>query len=308
MFRIGLIGSGRMGLTHLRALASSRDVRPVAVAEPRQAAADHLRASGLSVYPTAASMLEAGGIDGVIVSVPTDQHAAVVELAASEGVSILCEKPCGVEPADVRAAAQSAQRHSVPLQIGYWRRFVPELQDLRSRIASGEVGELYSAFCVQWDEEPPPAEFRRQSGGLFVDMGVHEIDQLRWLTGQEVQDVAVSVFPKVGDESVVGDADSAQALLTLSGGCVGVISLGRFHAAGDLVEAEVFGSREHSRIPVLNASSGESPQLCALRAQAEAFARYAGGGSNEGATIGDAEAALEVADLLSTAANLRRNT
>lgn len=304
VFRVGLVGGGRMGQTHIRALASSSTVRIVAVAEPSEAAADRLRESGLAVDPTVSGMLGAGNVDGVLVAAPTDQHLALVDEIASAGVPILCEKPCGLSAAQAREAGDVALQHGVLLQAGYWRRFVPALQDLRGRIATGGMGTLLFTMCAQWDEVPGTALFRTHSGGIFVDMGVHEVDQIRWLTGQEVASVTVSTFPTVEDPDAVGDVDSAQALLTLSDGSAAVISLGRFHPGGDLVSADFYGSRDHVRVDVLQPSDGERPQLEALRRQAEAFARWVRGGSPEGATIADAEAALVVAQQLSDAAGL----
>jgi myo-inositol 2-dehydrogenase/D-chiro-inositol 1-dehydrogenase len=294
-----------MGQTHIRALSTSSAVQIVAVAEPHEVAAAKLRGDGLQVHPTVSAMLEAGEIDGVVVAAPTDQHLALVELIATSKLPLLCEKPCGLSSAQARAAGDIARDHDMKLQVAYWRRFVPALQDLRRRITAGEVGALHFALCAQWDQAPPAANFRTHSGGIFIDMGVHEIDQVRWLTGQEVVDVSASSFPVVEDPDAVGDVDSAQALLTLSGGTAAVISLGRFHPGGDLVAAEVFGSRDHQRVNVLQPSDGEEPQLEALRRQAEGFARHALGGPNEGATIEDAEAALVVAELISGLAGLK---
>lgn len=293
-----------MGQTHIRALSDSSTVRIVAVAEPHEVTADKLRKSGLTVYATASEMLDEDDVDGVLVAAPTDQHLAMIEAIASAGLSILCEKPCGLNAAQAGEVAKTVAQHGVLLQVAYWRRFVPALQDLRGRIASGGLGTLFLTICAQWDEAPPATSFRSHSGGIFVDMGVHEIDQIRWLTGQEVTDVAVSTSPIVEDPDAVGDVDGAQALLTLSDGSAALVSLGRFHPGGDLVSAEVFGSRDHVRVSVLAPPDGEAPQLHALRRQAEAFAQWVGGGSPEGATIQDAEAALVVAHQLLDAAGL----
>jgi myo-inositol 2-dehydrogenase/D-chiro-inositol 1-dehydrogenase len=304
VFRVGLVGGGRMGQTHIRALAGSSTVRIVAVAEPNEATANRLRDSGLAVHRTVSAMLEAGDVDGVLVAAPTDQHLALVDEIARTGLPILCEKPCGLSAAQAREAGNIVSQHGVLLQIAYWRRFVPALADLRGKIATGGMGTLHLTICAQWDEAPPAAQFRAHSGGIFVDMGVHEIDQIRWLTDQEVTHVAVSTFPTVEDPTAVGDVDSAQALLTLSDGSAAVVSLGRFHSGGDLVSAEVYGSRDHVRVGVLQPPDGEGPQLEAVRLQAEAFARWARGGSPEGATIEDAAAALVVAQQLLDAAGL----
>jgi myo-inositol 2-dehydrogenase/D-chiro-inositol 1-dehydrogenase len=293
-----------MGQTHIRALAGSTTVQIVAVAEPYEATADRLRKIGLTVYPTVSALLEAGELGGVLVAAPTDQHLALVDQIASAGLPILCEKPCGLSAVQAREAGNIVSQRGVLLQVAYWRRFVLALQDLRGRIASGGMGTVHFIVCAQWDEAPPAMQFRDHSGGIFVDMGVHEIDQIRWLTGQEVAGVTASAFPTVEDPGAVGDADSAQALLTLSGGSAAVISLGRFHPGGDLVSAEVYGSRDHVRVGVLQPPEGEGPQLEALCRQAEAFARWVRGGSCEGATIEDATAALDVARQLSDAAGL----
>jgi myo-inositol 2-dehydrogenase / D-chiro-inositol 1-dehydrogenase len=305
VFRIGLVGGGRMGRTHIRAISSSPHVSIVAVAEPHEETAAKLRDTGFTVHPDHASLLGAGGVDGVLVAAPTDQHLTIVADIVKAGLPILSEKPCGLNADQAREAGAVAARHGVPLQVAYWRRFVPALQELQRKIAGDDMGELHFTICAQWDEAPPATQFRAHSGGIFVDMGVHEIDQIRWLTGQEIVDATVASFPMVEDPDVVGDADSSQALLTLSGGGTALVSLGRFYPGGDMVAVEVFGSRDHARVGVLEPSTGEGPQLEALRRQAEAFARWAEGGSREGASIDDAEVALVVANQLSDKAGLR---
>lgn len=293
-----------MGRTHIRALAGSAHVQVVAVAEPNKDAWDSLNALGLSVYESVAEMLSAGGIDGVLIAAPSDQHLELVRQIASAGLPILCEKPCGVNSTQTHEAGVAAHEHGVRLHIGYWRRFVPELQALRTRILQKELGTIFHIVCAQWDESPPPDQFREHSGGIFVDMGVHEIDQLRWLSGHEVAESAVSAVPWRDAPAGVQDCDSAQALLTLSDGSSAAISLGRLHPNGDVVTAEVFGSEGYERIAVLGPCDGEAPQLDALRRQAEAFAGAAADvGIDEGATVEDAQIALAVAEQLSAKLN-----
>src|SRR5271165_2858035 len=95
VFKLGLIGAGRMGRTHLRALAESETVAIVAVNEPAPAARTELAQSGLAVHATLDAMLNAGGIDGVLIAAPSDNHLALVRRTAAAGLPILCEKPCG---------------------------------------------------------------------------------------------------------------------------------------------------------------------------------------------------------------------
>ena len=162
---------------------------------------------------------------------------------------------------------------------------------LRERIVAGELGEILHIVCAQWDGAPPPPQFRRSSGGAFVDMGVHEFDVVRWLTGQSVASVVAVQTPAL-DPLARPDADNAQALLSLSGGATVAVSLGRHHPGGDLVTIEVFGSTGHERWRVLDPRDGDEPLLEALARQAESFAELIRGGRRRGAGTADAVAAL----------------
>lgn len=304
MFRLGVVGGGRMGQTHMRALHGSSVVTVVAVAEPVAESAARLRLAGATVYPTVADMMAEAALDGVLVAAPSGFHLDVVGEVAAAGLPILCEKPCGLTADDAASAASLASRHGVFLQVGYWRRFVPALQSLRQQILDGSMGELLALNCAQWDERPPSAQFRTGSGGIFVDMGVHEIDELLWLTGQTVESVVAARQPAALDTEAMGDVDSAQALLVLSGGTVASISLGRYFPGGDLVTAEAFATEGHERVTVLEPITADDAQMDALRRQAEAFVANCGGASAGGATAQDAATTLRVAEQLTIAAGL----
>src|SRR5215470_16856 len=137
-FRLGLIGAGRMGRTHLRALAGSSQIAVTAIAEVSARARDALAGyaqAGVRLYAGTADLLAGAPIDGVLISAPTDQHVQLITQAASQGLPILCEKPCGLAVADAQAAAKAAAAAGVPLQIAYWRRFVPGLVRMREQIS-----------------------------------------------------------------------------------------------------------------------------------------------------------------------------
>jgi myo-inositol 2-dehydrogenase / D-chiro-inositol 1-dehydrogenase len=301
-FRLGLVGAGRMGRTHLRALAGSDRVAVTAIAETSPAARSALGGPGdppgVTLHASVAEML-ATAIDGVLIAAPTDQHGAIIAEVAARGLPILCEKPCGLTAAAARASARMAAAAGVPLQVAYWRRFVPGLRRLHERIAAGEFGTIHLVTCYQWDERPPPAAFRAHSGGIAIDMGVHEFDQLRWLTGQDIGGLAVVTSGRAPDG--IADVDGAQAIATLSGGGCGFVSLGRYYPAGDAVWAEVFGTRGSERCDVIDPAEGERAQLEALRRQAESFAEFAAGAPCAGATADDAVAALTAAERLTAA-------
>jgi len=287
-FRLALAGAGRMGRTHLRALAGSSDVVVSDVVEPVAEARHELATDGHRVYESLDGLLAEAPPDGLLVAAPTRFHEEIVSSAVAAGVPVLCEKPAGLSAGQVTLAGRLAAEAGVPFQVAYWRRHVPELRALRERIRAGALGELHLVLAVQWDEAPPAAAFRAASGGLFVDMGVHELDQLRWLTGGEITGIAGVTSKGDGDEP-----DSAQALLTLSGGAAGVVSLGRYHPGGDVAGVEVFGTGGHERVVFLEPAHADAVLHEALRRQAKAFAEHVRTGAPAGASVEDAVAALD---------------
>src|SRR6516225_4522157 len=295
-FRMGLVGVGRMGRTHMRALADSDVLRVVAVADPLEQARAAAEAPGIAVHADLAGMLRAGGLDGVLIASSSDTHLAGIGELAAAGIPILCEKPCGLTSRQGQEAAALAAAAKVPLQVAYWRRFVPSLKKLKTRIVAGELGDLYLAACYQWDEQPPPASFRSRSGGIFMDMAVHEFDQIRWLSGQEISELHAMAAGTLSAPPVAGDAESAQVLCALSGGATGIVSLGRRFPLGDVCKAEVFGTKSAEECRFLWPPAAEQAFLDALRLQAESFVRWVGGAPAEGASALDAVAALEAAE------------
>lgn len=308
VFRLGLIGAGRMGRTHLRALAGSKAIAVTAVVEPVAAARAAMADTGRTVFEDVAQLLDAGGIDGVLIAAPSDRHLELVAQVAEAGLPILCEKPCGLSSAGVRQAELAVERHGVPFQVAYWRRYVPVLQALRQRIERGGLGDIHLFASFQWDGQPPGAAFRNHSGGIFRDMGVHEFDQLRWLSGQEFGEMSAVPGPRSTEPEAIDDVDSAQAIAALSGGASAFVSLGRYFPGGDMARVEVFGTRDAVRCDFLDPKDGEQAQLDALVRQAEGFATFARGGPLNGASIHDAAAALEAAERASAAILSQRPT
>jgi myo-inositol 2-dehydrogenase/D-chiro-inositol 1-dehydrogenase len=300
IFRLGVAGAGRMGRNHIAAIAGSDKVRVVSIAEPGEAARAGLAGTDAAVYTDLDSMLAAGGLDGVLVCVPSDLHLQTVRRLVAAGLPILCEKPCGVTHLEAQEATRLAAEASLPLQIGFWRRFVPALQNLRDRIGEGQLGGLYLVACYQWDGAPPGASFRAHSGGIFIDMGVHEFDQTRWLTGQEFGAIS-ALASGVAAEPWPGDPESAQALAAMSGGTTAIVSLGRRYPLGDVCKVEVFGTKGAEECRFLWPPSADATFYAALREQAESFARHVRGGPLEGAGGHDVAEAVAAAERAATA-------
>jgi myo-inositol 2-dehydrogenase / D-chiro-inositol 1-dehydrogenase len=291
-FRLGLIGAGRMGRTHLDVLRDSPVITVAGVAEPGPAQRAAVRDAGIPAFASAADLLAAGGIDGALIAAPTDRHVELVTAVMAAGLPVLCEKPCGLTIEEAAQCAAAAGAAGQVLQVAYWRRFLPELVRLRQQILGGELGDILAVNCYQWDAAPPGAQFRGSSGGIFVDMGVHEFDQVRWLTGQEFSAIKVATAVAGGSAA---DPDCGQLVAELDGGSTALVSLGRWHPAGDTCAVQVFGTKGTVWSPFLQPPDGDAVFHDALRRQAEDFARSARTGRGEGATIGDAVAALTLA-------------
>jgi myo-inositol 2-dehydrogenase/D-chiro-inositol 1-dehydrogenase len=178
---------------------------------------------------------------------------------------------------------------------------VPDLVALRERIAAGELGEVSRVACWQWDAEPPPDSFRSRSGGIAIDMGVHELDQARWLTGQEIEELDAAPATIAAAPLLDGDPDSVEAIARLSGGSVAAISLGRRFPHGDCCWVEVMGTRGYERVEFMWGAAGENVFRDAMTAQADAFAEAVLGGPARGASAEDAVRALEAAERMDDA-------
>jgi myo-inositol 2-dehydrogenase/D-chiro-inositol 1-dehydrogenase len=242
-------------------------------------------------------LLERDPPEGVLIAAPSDQHPALVARFAAAGVAMLCEKPLGIRAEQSLEADRTAAEAGVLLQVGYWRRFVPELRALRERIRAGELGEVSQLSCMQWDEQPPSEQFRAHSGGIAVDMGVHEFDQTRWLLGQEFEWIAAAHAGSSSEHRDPADPDSATLLAQLSGGASATISLGRRFPYADSCWLEVWGTAGYERLPFMWDTAGDDVFRSAMVRQAEAFARAVRGGQREGADGADAFAALSAAEL-----------
>jgi myo-inositol 2-dehydrogenase/D-chiro-inositol 1-dehydrogenase len=290
-FRLALVGAGRMGASHARALASSRAVDVACVVDPSDLAAAQVDAPR-------ATLDELPDVDGALVAVPTRLHVEVVARLAELGLPVLCEKPCGLTIDETRRIASLGTR----VQVAYWRRFVPALRALRERIANGELGALVYADSAELDEYPPARGFRdpASSGGIVVDMGVHEFDQLRWLTGQEIVEVAGVAGGVDWDDPVAGDPELVTLSLRTDAGLAATVTLARRYPPGEVCRIEVVGLERAERVDFVAPPDGDETIAAALRAQAEDFAR----GGGEGATIDDAIAALDVAQRAKAALGL----
>jgi predicted dehydrogenase len=248
--RIGLaiVGAGRMGGNHARLIAAGApEVRIVAIGDVDGDAARRLadEIGGPRPFADPLEAIAAPGVDAVLIAVSSVHHRAIVEAAAAAGKDILCEKPLALDLAETDAILATVARAGVRLQVGLMRRHDPDHVRARVRIVAGELGRPLLFNSRQYDTDPPPPAILdpRVSGGIMLDMGIHDFDSARFLMGSEVVEVqatgAVQVFPEI---AAFGDVDTAVVNLRFASGAIGSVELSRRVAFGEDVRTEVHGT------------------------------------------------------------------
>jgi len=244
---VGVIGAGRIGKLHAQNLAFRvPDAKLVAIADVvLEAAQVSAAACGCStVYPDYHAILDDRDIEGVVICSSTDTHAAIVEEAAAAGKHIFCEKPLDLNLARIDRVLGAVNKAGVKLQVGFNRRFDANFKRVRDLVASGEIGTPQIVRITSRDPRPPPISYVKVSGGIFLDMTIHDFDMARYLIGDEVSEVfaagGVMVDPAIGE---AGDIDTTVITLRYAHGAIGTIDNSRQAVYGYDQRVEVFGSK-----------------------------------------------------------------
>ncbi len=244
---VGVIGAGRIGRVHAQNLAFQiPEANLVAVADVILDAAQKLGADlGVSkVFQDPRAVLEDKQIQAVLICSSTDTHAQLIEAAAAAGKHIFCEKPIALDLHKIDHALAAVKKAGVKLMVGFNRRFDPSFKRVHDLVAAGHVGEPHILRITSRDPAPPPIAYVKVSGGIFLDMTIHDFDMARYLMGSEVQEVYaaanVLVSPEIGK---AGDVDTAVITLKFENGALGVIDNSREAVYGYDQRVEMFGSK-----------------------------------------------------------------
>ena len=242
--RIGVIGVGRIGRMHARLLANEI---PGATLGPvydvrRPVARDVAATLGVDHAASTHEIL-AGEVDAVAICSTADTHAELLLAAAAAGKAIFCEKPVSLDLTELDQVLAAVDAAGVPVQVGLNRRFDPAHASVHEAVLAGTIGEPHLVRISSRDPAPPPLEYVRTSGGLFLDMMIHDFDMARYVTGSEVAEVfargAVRVEPSLAR---AGDVDTALVTLVHESGCLTAIDNSRRAVYGYDQRLEVFGS------------------------------------------------------------------
>ena len=243
MLKIGLLGAGRIGFVHAKAISTHPKSALVAVSDVRaQSAADLAREFGTEVR-TSDEIIADPGIDAVLIATSTDTHSELIEAATKAGKAVLCEKPVDLDLARAQACQSVADASGQPVMVGFNRRFDHNFAALKKALDDGEIGKSELLSVTSFDPGPPPLDYVRVSGGLFRDMMIHDFDIATWLMGalpDTVHAVGSSlVDPEIG---AAGDVDTAVVTLQYANGRIAVIRNSRRAVFGYDQRIELLGS------------------------------------------------------------------
>jgi myo-inositol 2-dehydrogenase/D-chiro-inositol 1-dehydrogenase len=245
---VAVLGAGRIGRLHAENLtASVRGARVRLIADPRsERAREAAGACGMGVRALAdpfAACRDAE-IGAVVIASSTDTHARLIEEAASAGKHIFCEKPLDLDPVRIQRALDAVRAAGVQLQVGFNRRFDPSFARVAALVRAGGAGTPHLVRITSRDPQPPPADYVQVSGGIFLDMTIHDLDLARFLVGDEIVQVFATGSVLV-DEAIgrAGDVDTAAVVLRFAGGTLACIDNSRRAVYGYDQRVEVFGSQ-----------------------------------------------------------------
>jgi len=292
--RFAILGAGRIGQVHARAVAATDGVTLVAIADPFEEAARKVADQYGCDIRTIEEIRESDDVDAVAICTPTDTHADLIEQFARAGKAVFCEKPVDLDVERVKDCLKVVEAENATLMVGFQRRFDPDFMALKKAIDDGVIGDVEMVTLISRDPGAPPADYIKRSGGIFRDMTIHDFDVARWLLGEEVTFVqaAASVLTDPAIKEL-RDYDSVNVILMTASGKQCTINNTRRATYGYDQRIEVHGSKgsvsaenhRESRIEIANGAGYTRPPLLNFF-----MSRYTAAYANEIASFVDAVA------------------
>jgi len=242
--KVGIIGAGRIGKLHAQNIMQHiPNMSLQAISDP---ALDKEWVKTWKIpygAEQAEKILQDASIEAVLICSPAPTHAPLIIEAAKKGKHIFCEKPLSLDVAEIKKALAAVDAAGVKLQVGFNRRFDPNFAKVKETVQSGKVGAPHLLRITSYDPEPPPLEYVKNSGGIFLDMSIHDFDMARFLSGSEVTEVFAMGATLINPEfKKYDDVDTAIVQLRFANGALGVIDNSRKSVYGYDQRVEVFGS------------------------------------------------------------------
>lgn len=288
MLKVGIIGAGRIGKVHTESICNYvKNAEVKAIADPFLSEETAAWAKKLGVEVVTKDyheILADPEIGAVLICSSTDTHSPISIEAIRAGKHIFCEKPIDHDVAKINEVRKALEGTGLKYQVGFNRRFDHNFEAVRNAVQAGKIGEPHIVKITSRDPEPPSAAYVAVSGGMFLDMTIHDFDMARFLVGSDVEEVyvqsAVLVDPAIGE---AGDVDTAVITMKMSNGALAVIDNSRRAAYGYDQRAEVFGSKgmvavendsvSNAKIATADGVTGEKPLFFFLERYMQAYAK-----------------------------------
>lgn len=248
MVKVGIIGAGRIGKVHAESICTRvKNAKLKTIADPFMNDETEVWARGLGVEQVTKDykeILQDEEIEAVIICSSTDTHSAISVEAIEAGKHVFCEKPIDHDIEKIKLVMEALKKTEVKYQVGFNRRFDHNFKAVKNAVANGKIGDPHIIKVTSRDPEPPSAEYVKVSGGMFLDMTIHDFDMVRFLAGCDATEVYVQSAVLVDDAiGEAGDVDTAVITLQMENGAIAVIDNSRKAVYGYDQRAEVFGSR-----------------------------------------------------------------
>ena len=243
---IGVLGCGRIGVMHAELIAQRIEGAHLAgvydvVADSAQKVAAKF---GCKHFSDPESLMSSADVNAIAICTSTDTHVEVLIMASKYKKPVFCEKPISLSLTETDRALKAISDSKTPLMLGFNRRYDPTHRSVRDSVANGAIGDVHIARITSRDPAPPPVAYAKVSGGIFIDMTIHDFDMARYVVGSEIVSVyatgAVRVVPEFAE---IGDLDTVAIMLQHANGAITMIDNSRQAVYGYDQRVEVFGSK-----------------------------------------------------------------
>ena len=241
---LAIIGFGRIGRIHAANILAAEDINLQMIVDPILDVDKILTDKGIRQSKDIGDLFDLRNIDGVIICSPSKYHVDQIKQISQKTKNIFCEKPLGLSINEIMEAKTLVDNNKLNLHVGFNRRFDPDFSSLKMAISSGEIGDIHTIKIISRDPSPPPISYIKKSGGIFLDMTIHDFDMVKYLSGSEISEIYARggcfIDPEI---KKANDIDTAIINMSLKNGDLAIINNSRKSVYGYDQRIEVLGSR-----------------------------------------------------------------
>ncbi len=241
---LAILGLGRIGKIHAENIISLNECNLKIIIDPISDSDNNFTDLGIKQSKHFDDLLNENDIDGVIICSPSKYHVSQIKSLSELTKNIFCEKPLGLSIEEILDVKSLVAKKSLNLHIGFNRRYDPDFSELKRRILNDEIGDLHMIKITSRDPAPPPISYIKKSGGIFLDMTIHDFDMIKYLSGSEISELYVKggcfVDPEIEKAK---DVDTAIINMSLKTGVLATINNSRQAVYGYDQRIEVLGSK-----------------------------------------------------------------